>query len=61
MTNQTLWNKIIEPFRNAFLGVEYYFAKRWLDRNFGKQDYWGEYISDLLHERDDSSKTRPEQ
>ena len=32
--------------------VEYYFAKRWLDRNFGidvgKHEYWGEFILELI-------------
>ena len=27
--------------------VEYFFAKRWLDNNFGEQEYWGERIEDL--------------
>ena len=26
--------------------IEYYFAKKWLDKNFGEQEYWGEVISD---------------
>lgn len=24
--------------------IEWFFAKRWLDRNFGKKEYWGDWI-----------------
>lgn len=31
-------------FTEQVLKIEYYFAKRWLDKNFGENDYWGDYI-----------------
>ena len=30
-----------------FQPIEYYFAKKWLDQNFGEREYWGEYIAEL--------------
>ncbi len=26
----------------------YFFAKQWLNKNFGKKEYWGSEIEDLL-------------
>lgn len=26
--------------------IQYFFAKKWLDKNFGKHEYWGDVISD---------------
>ena len=26
--------------------IEYFFAKRWLDKTFGKQEYWGDFIAE---------------
>lgn len=31
-----------------YYNIEYYFAKKWLDRTFGKQEYWGNTISEAL-------------
>ena len=28
--------------------IEYFFAKRYLDKTFGKREYWGEYIQELM-------------
>lgn len=39
---------IKEPFRSVYGKMEYYFAKRWLDKNFGEQEYWGDYLSEKL-------------
>lgn len=39
---------IIMKFSRWFIQpVEYYFAKKWLDKNFGERDYWGDYIAEL--------------
>ena len=43
MGKPTLKDKIEEVINS----VEYYFAKRWLDKTFGKQEYWGDYIQKL--------------
>ncbi len=32
-----LWHRPLET-------VEYYFAKRWLDKTFGEREYWGDFI-----------------
>lgn len=32
--------------RDRVRNIEYFFAKRWLDKNFGRHEYWGEVISD---------------
>lgn len=34
--------------------VEWFFARRWLNRTFGHKDYWGDFIQDaILRERED--------
>lgn len=38
-------------FRDLYDKMTYFFAKRWLDENFGKREYWGEYISDMMINR----------
>ena len=48
MEKQTIWTKIRDfVWRDRISAVEYFFAKRWLDRNFSKQEYWGDYIAEL--------------
>ena len=34
---------------NHVRAIEYYFAKRWLDKNFGEQEYWGDYLYEKLY------------
>lgn len=52
MKEYTTIDKILDfTWRDRINSLEYYFAKRWLNRNFGKQfdynqEYWGEVISD---------------
>lgn len=46
MGKQTFADKVIELIDK----LEYYFAKKWLDKTFGKQDYWGDYIEKLIAE-----------
>jgi hypothetical protein len=36
--------------------LEYWFAKRWLDRTFGKQEYWGDYIQGLISKSAEKAK-----
>ena len=49
MQKETLLDKIIEATIGRTIGrLEYYFAKRWLDKNFGKREYWGDYITELI-------------
>lgn len=44
MGKPTLKDKINE----LISSIEYFFAKRWLDKTFGKQEYWGDYILELM-------------
>lgn len=32
--------------------IEYYFAKRWLDKNFGVQEFWGDYLMSKIYPSD---------
>ena len=50
MREPTFWEKIKYPFTEKWNHIEYYFAKRWLDRMFGKQEYWGDYLQEKLHQ-----------
>lgn len=47
MAPDTLKNKIRFWFADKWGNVEYWFTKRWLDRHFGEQEYWGDYIAEL--------------
>lgn len=42
--------------------IEYYFAKRWLDKVFGdiagKQEYWGDYIFYLISDSEILKKSK---
>lgn len=38
----------IDSIKDWWYSIEYRFAKRWLDRTFGKQEFWGDIISELL-------------
>ena len=52
MKTYTFWDKIRDTlWFDRINSIEYYFAKKWLNKNFGKQFdyedvYWGEVISD---------------
>ena len=49
MKEYTFWDRFLDfIWRDRVNSLEYFFAKRWLDKNFGEQKYWGEYISDLI-------------
>ena len=48
MESYTLKHKIQDVFLYPLKKLEWYFAKRWLDKNFGKQEYWGQYIMELI-------------
>ena len=50
MKETTIWDKIKEPFYNLYNLIEYYFAKKWLDKHFGKQEYWGDYLMEKLED-----------
>ena len=45
---RTLWQKIQWQIEQLIDAVDYFFAKRWLDRTFGYQEYWGEYLDRVL-------------
>ena len=46
--------RFIKGLRDSF---EYYFAKKWLNRTFGEQEYWGEFILELINnEKEESNK-----
>ena len=47
MNKPTIKDKLKEILSN----IEYFFAKRWLDRTFGKQEYWGDYIQLLINKK----------
>jgi len=49
MKNYNLIEKFLEIFTGFFDKIEFYFAKRWLNKHFGNQEYWGDYISELIH------------
>ena len=49
---ETLLEKIVWKMRQLIDAVDYYFAKRWLDRTFGYQEYWGEYLDRVLPYKD---------
>lgn len=52
MGNPTFIQKYITwPLSNLIDYIEYYFAKRWLDKNFGEDDYWGDTIGELLSKK----------
>lgn len=38
--------------------VEWYFAKRWLNKTFGYKEYWGDYIQQCLWS--DQAKNNPD-
>jgi hypothetical protein len=48
MGEPTFWEKITLPFERVLYKIEYFFAKRWLDNNFGEVDYWGDYLYEKL-------------
>lgn len=39
---------LLAPYRS----MEYFFAKRWLDSNFGKREFWGDFLSELIYKED---------
>lgn len=49
MGPETILDRILDfIWRKRINSIEYYFAKRWLDKCFGEQEYWGDYISEML-------------
>jgi len=49
MDGETILEKIIRIFWHEPINkFEYFFAKKWLDNTFGKQEYWGQYILELI-------------
>lgn len=50
MKEYTFWDKIRYMLWFSPYGkIEYFFAKRWLNHTFGKHEYWGDYIADLIN------------
>ena len=45
---ETLWQKIAWRISQLIDAVDYFFAERWLNRTFGYQEYWGEYLDRVL-------------
>ncbi len=39
---------IIDWFIDLYYDFDHFLAKRWLDRNFGKREYWGDVINELF-------------
>lgn len=48
MKETTLKDKIIDFLFTPYYKVRYFFAKQWLDSNFGESEYWGDEILELL-------------
>lgn len=48
MSSESFFIKMKNLFLKPIRFLEYYFAKRWLDRTFGEQEYWGDLIDSLL-------------
>ena len=48
MIPDTFINRFIGFFTTPIYKIEYLFAKRWLNKTFGTQEFWGDYISDLM-------------
>lgn len=40
----------IYPYNKILEHIEYFFAKRWLDKNFGEQEYWGDFLMEHLNQ-----------
>lgn len=47
MKPYTRLDQIVDIIKAPYFKVEYFFAKKWLDSNFGKREYWGNYIGTL--------------
>ena len=53
MKKTTLWDRIKDVmWYDRINAIEFYFAKRWLDKTFGKQEYWGDYLMENLKRPD---------
>lgn len=48
MGELTLLEKLERFLMKPYYSIEYYFAKKWLDRNFGEREFWGSDIMELL-------------
>ena len=48
MKEYTMLDRIKDVIRRPYQKIKFYFAKKWLDENFGHEDYWGEKISELF-------------
>ena len=48
MGELTLFEKIERFLMQPYYSLEYFFAKKWLDRNFGEREYWGSDILEML-------------
>lgn len=47
MKPYTMLDKIIDfIWRDRINSIEYYFAKKWLNKNFGEYEFWGDTISE---------------
>lgn len=49
MKAYTIFDTIKDFLFSPIYKIEYWFAKRWLDKNFGKQEYWGDYLMEKLY------------
>lgn len=52
MKEYTKWDAIKDFFMAPWNSLEYWFAKRWLDKNFGKQEFWGDFLADKIYAED---------
>ena len=59
MDGETILEKIIRIFWHEPINkFEYFFAKKWLDKTFGKQEYWGQNILELTSSLKQGEKTK---
>lgn len=50
MKEETILDKILDfIWLKRVRAIEYYFAKKWLDKNFGEQEYWGDYLAEKIY------------
>ncbi len=48
MEDKKWYTDLLRIPQHILRNIEYFFAKRWLDKNFGVREYWGDDIYRLL-------------
>ncbi len=49
MEDKKWYTDIVRIPSNILRNIEYFFAKRWLDRTFGVREFWADEIYKLLN------------